>query len=418
MIAAKKHGFFKNYGSILLLLGGILAGSVFGLLFKNEVKFVKPLGDIFLNLLFTAVIPLVFFAIASAIAHIDRSQRLGRLFMLMIAVFIATVLVAAILTILAVKLFPIHQSLVNDPAFTADLREQDIGQQITGLISTGEFYELLSRGHMLALILFSVLTGFAALRSGEAGSAFRAFLKSGDEVMQQLLMLVMKVAPLGLGAYFAYQAAVFGPQLFGTYARSLALYYGFGTFYFVVLFSVYAFIGGGAAGISRYWRNNLLPGLTAIGTCSSIAVIPANLEAARKMGIPEHIGNMVVPLGATLHKDGSSISSIVKIAVVFAMFGKSFSGADTLLLALGITVIVSIVEGGIPNGGYIGELLVISVYGFPPAALPAVMIVGTLVDPLATLLNATGDTVAGMMIARIGAGKTVKTAELHLKNGI
>jgi L-cystine uptake protein TcyP (sodium:dicarboxylate symporter family) len=93
------------------------------------------------------------------------------------------------------------------------------------------------------------------------------------------------------------------------------------------------------------------------------------------------------------------MSSIIKIAVIFAMFGKDFTDPHTLLIALGITIIVSVVEGGIPNGGYIGEILAITIYGFPmEQALPAAMIVGTLVDPMATLLNANGDVVSAMLI--------------------
>jgi Na+/H+-dicarboxylate symporter len=142
-----------------------------------------------------------------------------------------------------------------------------------------------------------------------------------------------------------------------------------------------------------------------VGTCSSIATIPANLDAAKKMGIRDVIANVTIPLGGTLHKDGSSISSIVKMAVVFALFGNSFNNVQTIVVALALTVLVSLVEGGIPNGGYIGELLFISAYGFPPEALPPAMIIGTLVDPMATLLNATGDTVAAMMISRFVDGK-------------
>ena len=93
------------------------------------------------------------------------------------------------------------------------------------------------------------------------------------------------------------------------------------------------------------------------------------------------------------------------MAVVFGMFGKSFDSAEVILLAIGMTVLVSIVEGGIPNGGYVGELLFISAYGFPPEALPAAMIIGTLVDPMATLLNATGDTVSAMVISRFTEGR-------------
>jgi Na+/H+-dicarboxylate symporter len=215
----------------------------------------------------------------------------------------------------------------------------------------------------------------------------------------------MKLGPIGLGAYFAYQVGVFGPQLFGTYARSLGVYYGVGAFYYVIFFSLYAFIAGGSKGFNIFWRSNIVPSATAIGTCSSIATIPANLEACKKMGVPDYIANVTIPLGATLHKDGSSISSIIKMAVVFAMFGKSFSSADIIIVALGMTILVSIVEGGIPNGGYVGELLFISAYGFPPEALPAAMIIGTLVDPMATLLNATGDNACAMLVTRFTEGK-------------
>ncbi|MBW8686853.1 dicarboxylate/amino acid:cation symporter [Chitinophaga rhizophila] len=395
----------KNYSSLLTLLGGIIAGSILGLIFGKQVEVIKPIGDIFLNLLFTAVIPLVFFAISSAIANIDPGQKLGRVISVMSMVFLGTVVVSAFLTIVAVWIFPLKA--VAPGTFPAEdqLKPEGFGQQIVRLLTTGEFFELLSRKNMLPFIIFSALTGFAALKAGDAGKAFRNFLHSGNEVMKSLLDIIMVLGPVGLGAYFAYQVGTLGPQLFGTYASSMAVYYGFGLFYFIVIFSVYAFLAGGVAGVRIYWKNNLIPTFTALGSCSSIATIPANLTGAQRMGVPEHIGNVVVPLGASLHKDGSSISSIIKIGVVFAMFNRPLTGVDTVLLALGVTVIVSIVEGGIPNGGYIGELLVMSVYGFPIEALPAVMVIGTLVDPLATILNATGDTVAAMMVTRVMKGK-------------
>ncbi|PWV56035.1 dicarboxylate/amino acid:cation symporter [Chitinophaga sp. S165] len=394
----------KNYSSLLLLLGGIIAGSILGLIFGKQVEVIKPIGDIFLNLLFTAVIPLVFFAISSAIANVDPSQKLGKVISVMGAVFVGTVLVSAFLTIVAIWFFPL-KAVTTGPNTMEHMQTGSAGDQLTRLLTVGEFYELLSRKNMLPFIIFSALVGFAALKAGESGKAFRRFLDSGNEVMKELLNIIMILGPIGLGAYFAYQVGTLGPELFGTYASSMALYYGFGIFYFIVMFSVYAFMAGGMAGVKIYWKNNLIPTFTALGSCSSIATIPANLTAAQRMGIPEHIGNVVVPLGGTLHKDGSSISSIVKIGVVFAMFGRPLTGVDTVLLALGVTVIVSIVEGGIPNGGYIGELLVMSVYGFPIEALPAVMVIGTLVDPLATILNATGDTVAAMMVTRVMKGR-------------
>ena len=401
-----KSSLFKTYSSIIWLLCGIIAGSILGLVFGKGVEIIKPLGDIFLNLLFTAIIPLIFFTIASSIASLEKSEKLGKLFVIVIGVFLSTVLISAILMIIGVLLFPIHQDIIISKIPLESIQSGNAGSQITQLLTAGDFYELLSRKSMLALIIFSFLIGFASLRSGEKGASFRDFLNSGNEVMKQLLHLIMKTAPIGLGAYFAYQVGIFGPQLFGAYAKPLGLYYAVCAFYFVVFFSFYAFIAGGKKGLKVFWGNNITPSLTALGTCSSIATIPANLEATEKMNIPAHIRNIAIPLGAPLHKDGSSMSSVIKIAVIFAMFGKDFTDPHTLLLALGITVIVSVVEGGIPNGGYIGEILAITIYGFPmEQALPAAMIVGTLVDPMATLLNANGDVVSSMLITRIAEGK-------------
>jgi Na+/H+-dicarboxylate symporter len=397
-------GFLKNYSGIIWLLTGIAIGSIVGLVFGKKVEVLKPIGDIFLNLLFTAVIPLVFFAISSAIANLKPSDKLSRMMTVTAIVFLSTILISAILTIVAVKIFPVHESL-SATQITEKIDEKPFTEQLTRLFTTTEFYELLSRKNMLAMIIFSIIIGFATLRSGKTSEQFTNFLHAGNEVFKNVFILIMKIGPLGLGAYFAYQVGVFGPQLFGTYAKSLGLYYGFSAFYFVAIFSVYAFIAGGIKGIKRYWKNNLVPSATAVGTCSSIAVIPANLDAAKKMGIPDYIANVTIPLGATLHKDGSSISSIIKMAVVFALFGKGFNTADAILLALAMTVLVSIVEGGIPNGGYVGELLFISAYGLPIEALPPAMIIGTLVDPMATLLNATGDTVAAMLVTRFTEGK-------------
>jgi Na+/H+-dicarboxylate symporter len=402
----EKKSLFKTYSGIIWLLCGITAGSILGLLFGEGVIVIKPLGDIFLNMLFTAIIPLVFFTIASSIASLEKSEKLGKLFMVVMGVFLCTVFVAAVCMIIGVMLFPIHQDIIISKIPFENIQTGSPGSQITQLLTVNDFYELLSRKSMLALIIFSFLVGFASLRSGEQGASFRSFLNSGNEVMKQLLHIIMKAAPVGLGAYFAYQVGIFGPQLFGAYAKPLGLYYGVCAFYFVVFFSLYAFLAGGKKGLIIFWSNNIPPALTSLGTCSSIATIPANLEATEKMKVPAYIRNIAIPLGAPLHKDGSSMSSIINIAVIFAMFGKDFTEPHTLILALGIAIIVSVVQGGIPNGGYIGEILAITIYGFPmEQALPAAMIIGTLVDPMATLLNANGDVVSAMLITRISEGK-------------
>jgi len=418
-VTDRPSSLLKNYASILLLLGGIGIGSLVGFFYGNRIENIKFIGDIFLNLLFTAIIPLVFFTIASSIANLKKTDSLGKLFGIVSGVFLATVLVSAAVMLSVMLMFPVahdatlsamaQQALLDNPA----TNNHSAGTSITQVLTVNDFFELMARKNMLALILISLLVGFATLRAGEKGKAFASFLDSANEVMKQLLELIMKIAPLGLGAYFAYQVGVFGPQLLGVYVQPLALYYASCTAYFVIFFSLYAYLAAGKLGLKIFWKNNLTPALTAVGTCSSIATIPANLLAAEKMHIPDYVRNIVIPLGAPIHKDGSSMSSIIKLALLFAMFGKDFSAPSMIVAIMGITVLVSIVEGGIPNGGYIGEVFAITAFGFPmEQALPVAMVIGTLVDPIATLLNANGDLVSSMLVTRIVEGKTWLSSRL------
>lgn len=390
----------KNYSGILLLLLGITIGSIIGIVAPHVVNYLKPLGDIFLNLLFVSVVPLVFFAVSNSIASLEQQSKFGKIIFTMALTFLFFILTAAVFTICAVYLFPVSGVSGSKEVIEEVASQESWGNRIVSFFTVGEFTQLFSRQNMLALLIFAFMTGFSARKAGDRGQSFRMFIASGYEVMKELLLLIMKAAPIGLGAYFAYQVATLGPQLFGFYAKPLGLYYIAGVIYFLVFFSLYAFMAGGISGIKIFWKNAIYPTVTALSTCSSFATMPANLQAASKMGIPSQISNIVIPIGTTLHKNGSSMSSIIKIYVAFMIIGRDFFDPVNLLLALGITVFVSIVAGGIPNGGYIGEMLMISVYKLPQEAIPAVMIIGTLVDPLATVLNAVGQLIASMFINR------------------
>jgi Na+/H+-dicarboxylate symporter len=196
-----------------------------------------------------------------------------------------------------------------------------------------------------------------------------------------------------------------GPELLGSYVRVVALYYPLALLYFFIGFSIYAFLAGGREGFRKFWGIILIPALTAWGTGSSLATIPANLEAADKIGVPKDISRIVIPMGATIHMDGSCLAAILKIALLFSFFGMPIQGFETIAIAVGIALLSGMVMGGIPGGGFLGELMIVTLYGFPIEALPLIAMVGTLVDPPGTMVNSTGDTVVSMLLARILEGK-------------
>lgn len=389
----------------MILIISLVIGSILGFIFQKNATIFKPFGDIFLNLLFTVIVPLVFFSIASAVAGMTNIRRLGRILAAMIFIFVVTGLLASIVMVIGVMLYPPAEGVTIALGAGANHEQINLAEQIVKAFTVTDFADILSKKNMLALIIFSILLGLATSAAGERGRIFAGFLASGSNVMMKLISFIMYYAPIGLGAYFAYLVGVFGPELLGAYMSTMMLYYPTAILYFFIAFTLYAFVAGKKAGVVRFWRNIIPPSLIALATGSSIAAIPSNLEAADKTGVPKDISEVVIPIGATMHMEGSCLAAVIKIAFLFGIFQMNFFGLETIASAIGISLLVGVVVSGIPGGGTIGELLIISVYGFPLEAFPLITMIGTLVDAPATMLNAVGDNVSSMLVSRMLGGK-------------
>ncbi|MBJ8091713.1 dicarboxylate/amino acid:cation symporter [Bacillus cereus] len=396
----------KAYRFPLILLSSILIGGFIGYFMGADAVALKPLGDIFLNLMFTIVVPLVFFSIASSIANMDGLKRFGKIMSSMAGTFLFTSILAAIFMIIIVKVFPPAQGVVLELT-QPDKAEKavSVADQIVGILTVSDFSKLLSRENMLALIFFSILMGVATSAVGEKGKPFATFLQAGAEISMKVVSFIMYYAPIGLAAYFAALVGEFGPQLLGTYFRAAMVYYPASLIYFFVFFTFYAYLAGRKQGVQVFWKNMVSPTVTSLATCSSAASIPANLEATKKMGISSDVRETVVLLGSTLHKDGSVLGGVLKISFLFGIFNMEFEGPKTLAIALVVSLLVGTVMGAIPGGGMIGEMLIVFLYGFPPEALPIIAAISTIIDPPATVLNVTGDNACAVMTARLVEGK-------------
>lgn len=397
--------FLKSYGFSILLVASVFVGALLGIVYQKDAVRLKPLGDLFLNLLFTVIVPLVFFSIASAVASMTHLGRLGKILLIMLAVFVVTGLIASAVMMVVVTFFPPASGVSIPLPANADVQHLKAGDQIVRAFSVPDFPDLLSKNNMLAMIVFAMLVGVAASAAGEKGKDFTRFLASANAVMMKLISFIMYYAPIGLCAYFAYLVGVFGPELLGSYARAVAVYYPTALVYFFIAFTFYAYLAGRGRGVRAFWSNIIPPSVLSLATGSSMATIPASLQAAEKIGVPRDIREVVIPIGATMHMEGSCLAAVLKIAFLFGIFSMPLTGIETILTALGIALLTGVVVSGIPGGGTIGELLILSLYGFPPEAFPLVTMIGTLVDAPATMVNAVGDNVSGMMVARVLGGK-------------
>ncbi len=412
-----KKTWWENYRFSITLILSIVIGSVVGIIFGEKATILKPFGDVFLNLMFTAVTPLVFITIASAVGSMVNMKRLGKILGNMFLTFVVTGLIASVVILVVVKVFP-PAAGVNLELGTADtqLEQVSLANQIVKAITVDDFSKLLSRSNMMPLIVFSILFGFCVSSVGGENNIVAKALDALSNIMMKFVSIIMMYAPIGLAAYFASLIGEFGPQLLGAYGRAMLIYYPLCVAYFFIAFAAYAYFAAGKVGVKTYFKNIVEPAVTSIATQSSIATLPVNLEAASRIGVPKDIREIILPIGATMHMDGTVLSSILKISFLYGIFGQDFSGAGTYIMAVVISILGGVVMSGVPGGGLIGEMLIVNLFGFPPEAFPIIATIGFLVDPPATCINSTGDTLAAMCVTRMVEGKNWMTNRMNHKS--
>ena len=396
---------WKNYLFPIILLCSILLGCILGIILGEKASILKPFGEVFLNLMYTIVVPLVFFTISSSVANMVDMKRLGKILKYVFLVFFITSAIAAILMLLVLFLIdPVGKGTIIKDTIT-NSSSTNIGEQIVAAITVSDFKELFSKDHMLPLFIFSFLFGIATSLIGEKGRGIANGLNALSHIMMKLVTIIMYYAPIGLAAYFASLIGEFGPNLIGSYAKSVVIYYLLCVVYFLVFYTIYAYVAGGKKGVRLFFKHQFPITVTSLATQSSLASLPTNLEQTEKMKVPKDIREVTLPIGATMHMEGSAMAAILKIVFLFSVFNQPFTDLFTISTAILIAVLSAVVMSGIPGGGLIGEMLIVSLYGFPPEAFAIIATIGWLVDPPATCLNVTGDSVSAMLVTRCVEGK-------------
>ena len=411
-----KKSFFKSYGFIIFMLLGIIGGCVVGALnpvvkdasgevISKGATVLEPLGTVFINLMFCVVVPMVFCSISSAIANMSSAKKAGKVMGVTVATFFVTAAIAAVIMYIVVRVIPITSG-------TYEVTEGEVGatlgvaDMIINFFTKPDFVELWSRRAILPLIIAAVFFGFGIQMAGGKETLTAKILDDLTNCIMKVIKIITYYAPVGFFGFFAYLVATYGPDLIGDYSRTLIIYYVLCFVYMFVFFPIYARFGGGKGGAKVMWKHLFRPAAVSFGTCSSVATIPTNMEVAEETGISKEVTNIVLPMGATMHMDGSAMSAIIKVAFLFGIFGMDF-GTSQAILAIVVAVFSSVAMSGIPGGGGTGELVLCTIF-FPDQlaiAFPIALALGNLVDPPATMVNAAGDYVASFIVERYVNGK-------------
>ena len=404
---------WQNYKQTILLLGGLLVGTIIGLIFKEKATVLSPFGDLFMNLLFVIIVPLIFLTISTSIAKIKQPKRVGKVLLTTFGIFLITSLISCFIALIitySIKLVNpsdskiIFKTLSNEVETTKE--SVSILSRTVAAISVNDFKEILSKNSIIALVIMSILTGLAINKTGKEGDNFLKVLNSANSVVLKLVDIIFYYAPIGLGCYFAALIGSFGKEIAIGYLKTFIIYTLLAILFYFLVYSLYAYISGGRKGLKAFWNSIVPATATSISTCSSAASIPANLKSAKNIGVPNDIAETVIPLGTSFHKDGSVIGSVFKIMFLVYLFNTNVYTPLGLLKVIGVALVANLLITAVPvGGGTISEMMIISMMGFPLASLPILTIIATIIDPAATLLNVTGDTASSMLVTRIIDGK-------------
>ena len=409
---SSSKSFFKNYWFIISMLIGIIAGCVVGAVWPGATA-LEPLGTVFINMMFCVVVPMVFCSIASAIANMGSMKRAGKVLGTTVVVFLITAAIAAVLMYIVVRCIPLVTG-------TYEIVEGEVGatlgaaDMIVNFFTKPDFVELLSRRAILPLIVAAILFGFGVQMSGGPETMVAKGLANLSDCLMKTVKIITYYAPIGFFGFFAYLVATYGPELIGDYSRTLIIYYVMCFAYMLISSPIYARFGGGKGAAKVMFAHLFRPAAMSFGTCSSVATIPTNMDVAEETGISKDVSEIVLPLGATMHMDGSAMSAIIKVAFLFGIFGLDFS-TGRAILAIIVAVFSSVAMSGIPGGGGTGELVLCSIF-FPDQmaiAYPIAIALGNLVDPPATMVNSAGDYVVSFIVSRYVDGKDWLQKKLH-----
>lgn len=386
----------KNYRESLLLLGGMLIGGIAGWIAGPAIQVVKPLADMFLHLMFCIAVPMVFVSIVCSIANLKDGKEAGKLLSWTAFFFVVTIAIAAVVFTFVYGFLDAAKGAALAGDIVAE-EMQEIQIDILGQLTVSDFKDLWSVKQLLAVVVFALLTGFSMRSLGQAAEPVLKVFNSLNAVISKFINMIMKFAPIGLGCYFAVFIGTNGSDTAGPMMK-IAMVTWIGAFvYLAIAHTIYAFMANGTAGIKTFWTSMIGPFLTALGTCSGAASVPANVEAAKKAGIDDNVSSIVMPLGCNLHKEGTAIMVAMTVSFECALLGLNYFDPQILLTCILMSIIYPFVAGAIPNGG---PFLLFSVFGWPMETFAAVMALHTITDAPTTTINVVGDLAAGMLIEK------------------
>ena len=386
------------------ILIGMVAGVVLGAIMGERVAALQPVGDLFINLLVLAAVPLVFFNLLAGLTALANVRTLGRLAGKTVGYYLTTDLIALSLGLGAAALLRPGDGMRLTEQVAGEVGAVPaFGDILLGMIPTNVF-RAFSDGNVVQLVVLAVLLGVAtmALRGGTRERLATAYEDLAG-LFRRLVHLILWTAPVGIGALIAVTVGRYGAELLGPMARFLAGVWAAQLVVvagYMVLLRLFSDFRPG-----RFLRDTGSLWATTAATTSSLASLSVGMETARRIGFPRTIYSFTLPLGAQLNKDGTSAMLGAVLIFTAQAAGVTFTPADFVTILL-LGLLLSEASGGIPGGGFVIALIYVQAFNLPVEVAAIVGGIYRLVDIGNTTVNIMGDMVGTSLVARSEARRT------------
>lgn len=380
---------------------GFALGILLGLIFKEKILIIKPLGDLFLRLIKMIVVPLVFFSIISGITSMGDIQKLKKVGTKTLLYYIVTTGIAGIIGIIVARTLKPGTGFVLDQVAKGSVEMKAIpkfSEVILNMVPINPF-EALVKGDLMQVIIFSIFLGIGITLAGKKAEKFKDIFDAGSQTMYKVTNIVMEFSPIGVTALIASSVGEYGLKIFGPLGKFIIADYIAMITVLLVLYSLMLkFIA--KVSIKDFYR--IMPKIWAVtaSTTSSSGTLPVTIKVAEEdFGVKEELASFTLPLGATMNMNGAVGYLAVATIFVAQIYGIDMPIAQQAMLIL-MTTMIAVGAPGIPGGGIVLTVMLLGTMGLPADIMGLIAGIYRIIDMGHTSLNVTGDVVSTLCIAR------------------
>ena len=385
---------------------GMLTGILVGLLFLGNpdftTQYIKPIGTIYINLLKFLVVPVVMFSIADGVISLQDLRRVGSVGAKTFLYYMCTTALAVVVGLIVVNLFKGAFPTLPSTDLTGLEYEAKTAPSVMSVIVgifPDSFFKPMVEANMLPLIVTSVLLGAGVLSAGEKGEMIGTAINCMTEVVMQIMMMVIKLTPIGVFCLMTNVVAVNGASIVGTLALVIGIAYIAYFLHIVIVYGLSVKILSGMSPIA-FFKGVAPAMITAFTTTSSNATLPVNMECCNKLGAEPEISSFVLPLGATINMDGTAIYQAVAAVFIACCYGVTLSVSDMAMVVLTATL-ASVGTAGVSGAVMIMLAMVLETVGLPVEGIAIIAGVDKIFDMGRTTLNITGDATCAIWISKM-----------------